>query len=199
MDMDTSHTSRDVHMKNARDTRAARRRTVIRCDQCLAFDAGYGTGLSSRAASPSTMGFGRALRAARALAYQKEPTRESAMPTAAESDVRSPSATAPYRMTMSLFALVSTMKVVAVTSCCTRSPAYEIATPFAHEAATTPHCPSVSPHSTLPSAGGSPSTAPALHASPNATRRTPLMAMPTALFSSIIPGLERSTGSCASR
>lgn len=34
-----------------------------------------------------------------------------------------------------------TMKVVAVTSCCTRKPAYEMATPFKHDATIIVHSP----------------------------------------------------------
>lgn len=47
----------------------------------------------------------------------------------------SPSTATPKKMTANLETFVTTMKLVAAILCCSRMPAYEIASPFTHEAA----------------------------------------------------------------
>eukprot|EP00966_Prymnesium_polylepis_P040100 930883-Prymnesium_polylepis.1 len=88
-----------------------------------------------------------------------------------------------------LLTLVSTMKVVAVTSCCTRRPAYEIASPLTHESTRSSHCDDVS----------RPNASPHSPASPYGSSSRPTGSRPKALLRSIMPGFEMSTGSCAIR
>jgi hypothetical protein len=95
----------------------------------------------------------------------------------------------PKKMTANLFTLVTTINDVAAIMCCSRIPAYEMATPLTHESATKQNAVrSISPNLVAHCV-----------CSPLRTARRRVGSSPTPLLSSIIIGFERSTGLLAIR
>mmetsp|Transcript_45540 Transcript_45540/g.96939 ORF Transcript_45540/g.96939 Transcript_45540/m.96939 type:complete len:216 (-) Transcript_45540:760-1407(-) len=109
-----------------------------RVSQCR--EPHLGSLFTSSSESSSSLGGGGGVTVSCCLAraYMSPPPMAINTPMHEMGESASLRATTPNMITMNLLTLVSTMNVVAVTSCCTRSPAYEMATPLRQESATTP-------------------------------------------------------------